>query len=91
VPFGRCQLSPVQTASNEIAAVIPYDAQIGFVGIDDSAVFSPGKDPDDVGINEPPDLAFQHIGSFTQCCFSPFSRGDFQLKLLDGLHGSIRR
>src|SRR6202007_1451984 len=76
-PFGRCQVPPAQTASDEIAAVIPYDAQIGVVRIDDPTVSRPNEDSYDIGVDHPPDLRFQPIGPFTQRCFHPFARGDF--------------
>ena len=57
-PFRRRQLHPVDTAGQEICAIIPDDAKVGVVGLDYPSVALHDADPDNVCVNQPADLGF---------------------------------
>ena len=47
---------PAQATRNEIVAAVPQHLQIGFVRLDDATFHIPNTNPDDVGIDQAPDL-----------------------------------
>src|SRR5690349_24800265 len=57
VPFDRRQLHPAYSPSDEVSAVISYDAQKGLVGISDLAVLFPDENSDNIGVDETPYLS----------------------------------
>jgi hypothetical protein len=55
-PFGGRQLPPVQPTQIEVVAIISHEAKKGFVRISDATVRTPEKDPNDIGVDQPPYL-----------------------------------
>ena len=70
-PFRRRHGHPADTAGKEIVPIIPYDAKIGIIGFDQSTVALPDADPDDVGVEQPPDLGV----AFTERLLGPLVVG----------------
>jgi len=52
------QLRPTDPAGGEILAVVSHHAEEGVVGLEEAAVQVPEADPDDVGVDQAPDLRF---------------------------------
>jgi hypothetical protein len=57
-PFGRRQFRPSQATGDQIVAVVPDDAQKGFVRINDPPINIPYDDPYDIGVDQPPYFRF---------------------------------
>src|SRR5262249_28830001 len=82
-PFGRRQIGPAQATRDEIAAAVSHDVEKGLVGLDDPTVKISDYDPDDVGVDQAPDLGLQPSGQFTDRCFRLFAFGDLELEVVD--------
>src|ERR1700745_74216 len=65
MPFVRRQLSPVQTAGEEILALVADHAKKGIVGLNNSTLEVCDNDADDVGVDESSDTprAFGEIAA----------------------------
>ena len=57
-PFRRRQVRPAQAARDEILTIVPHHAEKRIIGLDDLPFGLPEEDPDDVGVNQSPDLGF---------------------------------
>ena len=57
-PFRRSQVRPADAARGEVLAVVSHDAEKRVIGLDDPAVEVPDEDPDDIGVDQAPDLGF---------------------------------
>ena len=55
-PFAGRQGCPVHAIRNEIVAAVSHDLEKGFVRLNNAAFKIPDGDPDDIGIDQPPDL-----------------------------------
>jgi hypothetical protein len=58
VPFRRRQVRPAQPTGNEILTILPHHAKKRVVGLEDLSFGFPDEDPDDIGVNQSPDLGF---------------------------------
>src|SRR4029453_1304601 len=57
-PFGRRQIRPAHATRDEIFTTVLQHAQKRFVGPDDRTFEIPHEDPQNVGIDQPPNLPF---------------------------------
>jgi hypothetical protein len=68
-PVGRRQVRPPYAARNQIFAVAVHHAKKFVVGLKYATIEIPDENPDDVGIDQAPDLRF----AFPQCLLGPFA------------------
>src|SRR3954453_4184118 len=57
-PFRRRQIGPAHSARDEIVTAVLQHAQKRFVGFDDRTFEVPDEDPQNVGVDQAPDLSF---------------------------------
>src|SRR4029077_2047332 len=57
-PFRRRQLSPAQAACDHIFTILPYEAHKCVICLENLPLHIPDKNPDDIGIDQTPDLRF---------------------------------
>src|SRR3989442_4519776 len=57
-PFGRRQIGPTHSTRNEIFTAVLHHAQKRFVGFDDRTFEVPDEDPQNVGVDQTPNLPF---------------------------------
>ncbi len=57
-PFRRRQVRPAHATGDEILTVVPHHAEKRVIGLDNPTVELPEVDPDDVGVDQTPDLGF---------------------------------
>src|SRR5216684_7770801 len=57
-PVGRRQVRPPYTARNQVFAIVAHRAKKFVVGLKNATVEIPDENPDDVGIDQAPDLCF---------------------------------
>src|SRR6202035_2931269 len=57
-PVGRRQVRPPYTARNQVFAIVAHHAKQFVVGLKNATVEIPDENPDDVGIDQAPDLRF---------------------------------
>jgi hypothetical protein len=69
-PFRRRQIHPADKASQEILASVPYEAKQRVIGFDHLTVARTHADPDNVGVDQPPDLGFALFEIAVQTVFS---------------------
>src|SRR5712691_7954857 len=56
-PFGRRQIGPAHTTRDKIFTAVLHHAQKRFVGFDDRTFEAPDEDPQNVGVDQAPDLS----------------------------------
>src|SRR5215469_2873173 len=57
-PFRRGEVRPAQATRDEILTVVSHHAEKGVIGLENPTSKLPDDDPDDIGINQAPDLRF---------------------------------
>ena len=87
-PFRRRQVRPTHAIRDEILTVVADDAEKCVVGLDDPAVEIPGKDADDVGVDQPPNsrFAFREIAVRVRKRQRALLLGFEQAHVFDGDH-----
>ena len=57
-PFRRRQVRPAHATRDEILTIVSHHAEKRVIGLDDLPFEIPDEDPDDVGVDQAPDLRF---------------------------------